>query len=66
MTTTLDQTATTDEVLLEVRQHKHDIAAAYGFDILALGRALQARELSDPRFNHQNTPSDGSSTKGVI
>lgn len=40
-----------DPVIAEVRRHKEEIAAAFGFDVVALGRALQAREAGDPRFH---------------
>jgi hypothetical protein len=39
-----------DPVITEVRRHKHEIAAAFGFDVMALGRSLQLREAGDPRF----------------
>jgi len=39
-------------VLTEVRRHKREIAAAFEFDVLALGRSLQARQAGDPRFVH--------------
>lgn len=51
MNSTTEQTFLTDEVIAEVRRHKHDIAAQYNFDVVALGRALQSREAVDPRFN---------------
>ena len=39
-----------DPVISEVRQHKQEIAEAFGFDVMALGRSLQQREYGDPRF----------------
>ncbi len=39
-----------DSVISEVRRHKQEIAAAFGFDVMALGRSLQQRETGDPRF----------------
>jgi hypothetical protein len=30
-----------DPVITEVRRHKQEIAAAFGFDVMALGRSLQ-------------------------
>ena len=39
-----------DPVIAEVRRHKQEIAEAFGFDVMALGRALQEREHGDPRF----------------
>lgn len=39
-----------DPVITEVRRHKQEIAAAFGFDVVALGRSLQQREAGDPRF----------------
>lgn len=39
-----------DPVITEVRRHKVEIAEAFGFDVLALGRSLQSREIGDPRF----------------
>jgi len=52
----IDQTTAVDEVLAEVRRHKQDIASENGFDAVALGRALRAREDSDPRFKKQVEP----------
>lgn len=48
-----ENTLLVDDVLSEVRRHKHDIAAQYDFDVVALGRSLQAREATDPRFKEQ-------------
>lgn len=48
-----EATLLVDEVLSEVRRHKEDIAAQHGFDVIALGRSLQARETGDPRFKKQ-------------
>jgi len=39
-----------DPVITEVRRHKQEIAEAFGFDVVALGRSLQRREIGDPRF----------------
>lgn len=39
-----------DQVITEVRRHKHEISEAFGFDVMALGRSLQQRETGDPRF----------------
>lgn len=39
-----------DPVIKEVRRHKQDIAEAFAFDVVALGRSLQQREAGDPRF----------------
>ena len=39
-----------DPVISEVRRHKQEIAEAFGFDVVALGRSLQRRETGDPRF----------------
>ena len=39
-----------DPVITEVRRHKVEIAEAFGFDVVALGRSLQSREIGDPRF----------------
>lgn len=39
-----------DPVISEVRRHKKEIAEAFGFDVVALGRSLQRREIGDPRF----------------
>ena len=39
-----------DPVITEVRRHKREIAAAFDFDVLALGRSLQERQVGDPRF----------------
>jgi hypothetical protein len=39
-----------DPVITEVRRHKQEIAEAFGFDVVALGRSLQRRENGDPRF----------------
>lgn len=43
-------TRITDPVIAEVRRHKREIAEAFGFDVLAMGRSLQQREAGDPRF----------------
>lgn len=37
-----------DPVISEVRRHKKEIAEAFGFDVIALGRSLQRREIGDP------------------
>lgn len=39
-----------DPVITEVRRHKQEIAAAFDFDVVALGRSLQQREAGDSRF----------------
>lgn len=39
-----------DPVITEVRRHKQEIAEAFGFDVMALGRSLQQREVGDSRF----------------
>ena len=39
-----------DPVIAEVRRHKQEIAEAFNYDVMALGRALQEREHGDPRF----------------
>lgn len=43
-------TTVPDEVILEVRRHKREIAEKFGCDVIALGRALQERQQGDPRF----------------
>ena len=40
----------TDPVIQEVRRYKQAIAEEFGFDVVALGRALQERQARDPRF----------------
>jgi hypothetical protein len=40
---------TVDPVMAELRRHKEEIAASFGFDAVALCRHLQERELGDPR-----------------
>lgn len=50
-----------DPVITEVRRHKQEIAESYGFDVIALGRALQHREVGDPRFE---TPIGGQRGNG--
>ena len=53
---TIDQTKpTSDPVITEVRHQKMLIAEAYDFDVVALGRALQAREAGDARFKAPNS-----------
>ncbi len=37
-------------VIAEIRRHKREIAAAFDYDVLALGRSLQQRQAGDPRF----------------
>ncbi len=44
-----------DPVIAEVRRHKQEIAESFGFDVEALGRSLQRREIGDTRFM---TPGD--------
>lgn len=39
-----------DPVITEVRRHKTEIAEAFGFDVVALGRSLQQRQIGDLRF----------------
>jgi len=39
-----------DPVISEVRRHKEEIADAFGFDVVAIGRSLQRREAGDRRF----------------
>lgn len=39
-----------DPVITEIRRHKQEIAAAFGFDVMALGRSLLLREKGDRRF----------------
>lgn len=50
-----------DPVISEVRRHKQEIAEAFGFDVMALGRSLQEREQGDPRFK---TPESGLGVTG--
>lgn len=50
-----------DPVISEVRRHKQEIAEAFGFDVMALGRSLQEREQGDPRFK---TPESGLGATG--
>jgi hypothetical protein len=50
MKTTDSPKTVVDPVIAEVRRHKQEIAEAFGFDVVALGRALQQREVGDPRF----------------
>lgn len=50
-----------DPVISEVRRHKQEIAEAFGFDVMALGRSLQEREQGDPRFK---TPEGGLGVTG--
>ncbi|PAW67241.1 MAG: hypothetical protein B9S38_12660 [Verrucomicrobiia bacterium Tous-C4TDCM] len=42
-----------DQIITEVRRHKHEISEAFGFDVMALGRSLQQREAGDPRVKTQ-------------
>jgi len=49
-----------DEVILEVRRHKQDIAEEFNFDVVALSRSLQRRQAGDPRF----LPKMGESGRG--
>jgi hypothetical protein len=42
-----------DQVITEVWRHKQEIRAAFGFDVMALGRSLQQREAGDPRVKTQ-------------
>lgn len=53
-------TATPDEVITEVRRHKVEIAERFGYDVVALGRALQKRKQDDPRFAPIEGEQDGS------
>lgn len=48
-----------DPVIAEVRRHKQEIAEAFGFDVVALGRSLQRRENGDPRFKLPGSERDG-------
>ena len=48
-----------DPVIAEVRRHKQEIAEAFGFDVVALGRSLQRRENGDPRFKVPGGKPDG-------
>ncbi len=50
-----------DPVITEVRRHKQEIAEAFGFDVVALGRSLQRREIGDPRFK---TPGEAQADGG--
>ena len=43
-------TPVSDPVITEVRRHKREIAAAFDFDVVALGRSLQLRQAGDSRF----------------
>ena len=52
-------TAVVDEVISEVRRHKRAIAENFGFDVVALGRALQKRQEGDPRFVTVKGEQDG-------
>ncbi|MEM7699616.1 MAG: hypothetical protein AAF236_14560 [Verrucomicrobiota bacterium] len=47
-----------DPVIAELRRHKREIAAAFDFDVIALGRSLQARQSGDPRFVNQSSEPD--------
>jgi hypothetical protein len=49
-----DQREIIDEIISEVRCHKHDIAMQFDFDVMALGRSLQERESADFRFKNQH------------
>lgn len=48
-----------DPVIAEVRRHKSEIAEAFGFDVMALGRSLQRREIGDSRFKNPGGEQDG-------
>jgi hypothetical protein len=50
MTTIDPPLLVTDDVLLEVRRHKVQIAQDFHFDVVALGLSLQNRQVGDPRF----------------
>ena len=52
MTKTTDNptSSVSDPVISEVRRHKREIAEEHGFDVIAMGRALQVRQNGDPRF----------------
>ena len=42
-----------DPVITEVRRHKREIAAAFGFDVMALGRSSQTPKLeATERLEH--------------
>lgn len=49
-----------DPVIQEVRRHKREIAEEFGCDVVALGRSLQERQRSDPRFTTTENPKDRS------
>lgn len=51
--------AVNDPVIAEVRRHKHEIAEAFGLDVVALGRSLQWREAGDSRFKAPGGELDG-------
>jgi hypothetical protein len=50
MKTIDDSKPVVDPVIAEVRRHKQEIAEAFGFDVMALGRSLQEREAGNRRF----------------
>ena len=50
-----------DPVITEVRRHKVEIAEEFGFDVLAIGRSLQRREIGDPRFKTPQSKQDARS-----
>lgn len=49
-----------DPVMAEVRRHKEEIAASFGYDAIALCRSLQEREAGDPRVM---TPKESQASK---
>jgi hypothetical protein len=66
MMKTIDHTKTVvDSVIAEVRRHKQEIAEAFGFDVVALGRSLQRREAGDPRFKTTEGERDGGGQPAV-
>ena len=48
-----------DPVITEVRRHKQEIAESFGFDVMALGRSLQQRQIGDSRFKTPGGEQDG-------
>jgi hypothetical protein len=53
-----------DPVITEIRRHKQEIAAAFGFDVTALGRSLQLREKGDPRIKKPTDSHDAAEHAG--
>lgn len=52
-----------DPVIQEVRRHKLAIAEEFGCDVVALGRSLQQRQMTDSRFT-TTKGEDGGATDG--